>query len=238
MKLHPFGDPQTVDITSVDGAVHVRWKVGAADDLTLLGIDLGVLPEDRVLLDGAITFDAGDGDAVAASDELHDYLLEHVGVTAGGQACIGEVTEVGDLVEDGAQLAFACPAEAAEATVSVSTLTDLHPAYRTLASGPDGQRAVYADDDETHDWALTVTSTTSAATSATPAPARAAAEADSGSGLGQSAALQMGAVGAVLLVFIAGAVAARRWMQRKSPPRPTPRRSQSCTHDHHVSSQR
>lgn len=54
---HPFGDPQTV-VVGVDGAdaavVRVRWKVGGLDDLTLLGVSLGVLPQERVLLDGAV----------------------------------------------------------------------------------------------------------------------------------------------------------------------------------------
>nr|MCW2728537.1 hypothetical protein [Aeromicrobium sp.] len=33
-------------------------------------------------------------------------------------------------------------------------LFDLHPAYRTLATSPDGQYGEYVADDATHDWDL------------------------------------------------------------------------------------
>lgn len=113
IALHPFGDPQTVVVGSAGDVVTVVWRVGAPDDLTLLGIDLGVLPEDRVMLDGAITYDAGDADLVADSPELEAYVLKHVAVRSAGEECTGEVTHVGDLVADGATLASPAPARSA-----------------------------------------------------------------------------------------------------------------------------
>ncbi|WP_436697983.1 hypothetical protein [Nocardioides sp. BYT-33-1] len=220
VAAHPFGDPQTVEIAAdpTDPAVvHVTWKVGAADDLTLLGIHLGVLPEDRVMLDGAISYDDGDATLVEQAPEVREYLLEHVAVSADGRACTGRVEATGDLIADGADLVFACPTPPARATVEVSTLTDLHPAYRTLATGPDGQHRVYSADAPRHDWALGVTSTTG--TTGGTGDATGGTQEQS-LGTGTSAALQIGGVlGAVLLVVVAGAVVARR--RRRVPPTPT-----------------
>ncbi len=234
MRLHPFGDPQTVDISSDGGAVHVHWEVGGTDDLTLLGIHLGVLPEDRVMLDGAITYDDGDGALVSDAPELEPYLLDHVAVSAGGADCTGEVTAVDDLTEGGADLSFTCPQDADSATVTVTMLTDLHPAYRALASGPDGQRTVYSSTQDSHDWQLAVTAgasgTTTAATAATAATP-AADTPDDGAGLGASAAVQMGAVGAVLLILAAGAVLLRRRLHRTTTS--TPEGASRATSSHH-----
>lgn len=222
LAAHPFGDPQTVEVARDDSdpaVVHVTWKVGAPDDLTLLGIHLGVLPEDRVLLDGAIQYDAADAALVSEAPELEAYLLDHVAVSAGGTACTGVVAGVGDLVDDGADLAFACDSAPASATVEVTTLTDLHPAYRTLATGPDGQHQVYAAGAASYDWALgdsgpPATGTSSSTSGDSPAEASL--------GTGQSAALQIGGVlGAVLLLAATGTLVARS-RRRRTPSTPTP----------------
>ncbi len=199
-QTHPFGDPQTVTVDAAGSTVTVHWEVGGLDDLTVLGVDLGVLPEDRVLLDGAILPEDDDPATVGESDEFADYLLDRIAVTSDGEDCAGEVAEVGD--EGGADVEFTCAAPVTSAEVTVRTLTDLHPAYRTLASGPDGQRAVYGSDAETHTWTFDPT----AATSTTPRPAPADDD------LGQSAAVQLTAVlaGIVLLVVIATLVLRRR----------------------------
>lgn len=221
LAAHPFGDPQTVEIARDGGdpaVVHVTWKVGAADDLTLLGIHLGVLPEDRVLLDGAIQYDAGDAALVSRAPELATYLLDHVAVTAGGTACSGSVAAVGDLIDDGADLAFTCDSAPGSATVEVTTLTDLHPAYRTLATGPDGQHQVYAADAASYTWTLGAVpaGTTSATSTSGDDPAEASL------GTGQSAALQIGGVlGAALLLAGIGSLVVRA-RRRRTPSTPTP----------------
>ncbi|MBM7516561.1 hypothetical protein [Nocardioides nitrophenolicus] len=211
IAAHPFGDPQTVDISAdpADPAVvHVTWKVGAADDLTLLGIELGVLPEDRVLLDGAITYDDGDAALVQRAPQVETYLLDHVAVSSAGEQCPGQLAESGDLIADGADLVFSCAGPVAAASVEVTTLTDLHPAYRTLATGPDGQHQVYGSDAASHDWSLGGTATaTSGDTTHT----------------GSSAALQIGGVlGAALLVAVLGTLVARRRRQATVTPTPHP----------------
>lgn len=217
---HPFGDPQTVEVAR-DGSdpslVHVTWKVGAADDLTLLGIHLGVLPEDRVLLDGAIRYDAADAALVSEAPELEAYLLDHVAVSAGGSGCDGSVAAVGDLVDAGADLTFACDAVAASATVEVTTLTDLHPAYRTLATGPDGQHQVYAAGAASYDWALGPAGATATRTSTgDDSPLEASL------GTGQSAVLQIGGVLGAVLLLAGTAALVVRVRRRRTPSTPTP----------------
>lgn len=194
---HPFGPPQTVTVDADEEAdtVRVRWRVGGTDDLTLLGISLGVIPEDRVMLDGAVVFEDADATTLAAAPAFADYLLRHVAVTSAGSACRGELVSSDALATDGVELAFACAPGLTTAAVEVTTLTDLHPAYRTLATGPDGQRAVYDAEQPTHEWAL-----------AGDAPAGQAAD------LGTSAALQIGTVlGVLLLSVLAGLV----WFRRR-----------------------
>ena len=196
-QAHPFGPPQTIAIEADDGTdeatVRVVWRVGGTDDLTLLGVSLGVLPSDRVLLDGAAFYDDADAAALAAAPAFRDYLLAHVGVTAGGEPCPGEATVTDAFATDGVELSYRCAGSPTTVAVDVSMLTDLHPAYQTLATGPDGQRAVYDADQATHDWTLTGEATGGATT-----------------GTGTSAALQLGAVLAVLLGLAGGVIAYRR----------------------------
>lgn len=214
---HPFGDPQTLEVARDDAdasVVHVTWKVGAADDLTLLGIHLEVLPEDRVMLDGAISYEVEDAGLVAAAPAVADYALDHVVVSAGGSECEGTVESVGDLTGEGADLAFTCAQPVESVSVEVTTLTDLHPAYRTLATGPDGQHAVYGSDSPVHEWNLPA-----AVGAAGPATTGSAAPEES-LGAGASAALQMGGVlGAVLLLGVAVPLVVRS--RRRRTPAPT-----------------
>lgn len=235
VDAHPFGDPQTIEVGRSGPTVQVVWRVGMSDDLTLLGISLGVLPEDRVLLDGAITYEDGDATAVAESAELHDYLLEHIEVAVDGETCTGEVVAVGDLIKQGATLQFGCPDAAGRpalpqtADVEVSTLLDLHEAYRTLASGPDGQRTVYSADATSHTWQLPEASAAlvdagaTAAAAPPPASGEHAAPDDTndtdGPHLGRSAAIQMGAVLGLSFLVLAGVLWLRR--HRTTPLTPT-----------------
>lgn len=183
---HPFGDPQTVAIT-LDGqrpdTVHVKWRVGGPDDLTLLGVKLGLLPGDRVKADGTVDYEYSDPGVVGASDRFAGYLLDRITVADAGQPCTGVAEPVLGLALKGATAAYTCPGPVTSATVGVRMLTDLHPAYKTLATGPTGQRAVYQGDDDTHDWTLV------------GAPA---------SDPGRSAVVQLAAVLGALFLVVAG----------------------------------
>ncbi|MEV6287152.1 LPXTG cell wall anchor domain-containing protein [Kribbella sp. NPDC051770] len=152
---HPFGDPQTVTVALArPDVVRVHWKVGGLDDLTLLGIALELLPRDRVMLDGAVFFRPSDAAAVGPSGKFADYLLRQISVTSGDARCVGKVQPVKDVAKAGAIVDYTCTGPVGKALVDVRTLTDLNPAYQTLATGPAGERAVYGSDRTTHEWLL------------------------------------------------------------------------------------
>lgn len=154
---HPFGDPQTVAIAldrDHPDVVRIRWKIGGLDDLTLLGVALGLLPPDRVMLDGAVFFQPSDAAVIGPSDRFAAYLLKQITVDSDGHACTGSVEPPGDLAKTGVTVDYTCPGPVGTATVAVRMLTDLDPAYQTLAAGPDGRRAVYRSDQYSHDWTL------------------------------------------------------------------------------------
>ncbi len=198
---HPFGGPQTISII-VDKdqpqIVHIQWKVGAADDLTLLGVSLGLLRKDRVTPDGVAHVQPSDAAVVEGSDRLVTYLLRQIAVASGGRPCPGAVKPVHDLANWGVTIEYTCPDPVDTATVVVRTLTDLNSAYRTMAVGPNGQRAIYTSGEYSHDWRLGNASTTT------------------NPQLGRSAVIQVSAVfGAVLLVTLGIFVLVRRLARRR-----------------------
>jgi hypothetical protein len=194
-QAHPFGDPQTARI-SIDAGdsriVHVDWKPGALDDLALLR-DFLELPGRRTSYDDglpSLTESAQAARELADAPELARYLLERVSVTSVGATCVGSARPVESLAGHGAGLDFTCPAPVESAAVTVRTLTDLDPAYRTLATGPGSQRAVYDIDHETREWSATA----SAAAVST----------------GRSAALQLSLTGAAIAALVTLVLTVRR----------------------------
>lgn len=196
---HPFGPPQTAEVSAAGDRVRVQWRFGAADDVSYLAAALGVLPPERVLLDGVVAYEDGDAALLAAAPVLDDYVHEHVIATRAGETCEGEVQPTPDLAVDGVIVDFACPDGTAPVTVGVDMLADLHPAYRTLATGPGGQRAVYDAEAPEHSWQLSL---------------------DAGSGPGDalagSAARQLGGVLAGLAGLGAVGGAGAWWWRRRT----------------------
>lgn len=204
---HPFGDPQTLTLDIEGDRVVAQWRVGGLDDLTLLGVALGVLPEDRVLLDGAVVPDPGDATALAAAPELADYLTDRVQVTdAGGETCPVRLEDASALAEQGARLLATC-GDAGTVAVTATILTDLHPAYRLLVTGPDGQRAQYDVDHPTHTWVRDAPGASSGSGATAPETATV--------GVGHSALVQLSAVlGGLGVLTVAGATLTRRRVRR------------------------
>jgi hypothetical protein len=203
-SAHPFGAPQQIKVAGEgDHGVRVRWVVGGTDDLTLLGIALGVLPQDRVMLDGAVSYEASDAETVAEAPEFARYLTERVTVTQDGRSCKGEANVADDLAADGAQVLFTCSEPVSTVTVTSRMLTDLHTSYRTLARGPEGQKAVYDATHESADWTI------SADTG--PVSTRTVAAVSSG-----RSALQLSVVGGALLAAVAAGIFWHRWRGRKA----------------------
>ncbi|MET8199842.1 hypothetical protein [Micromonospora taraxaci] len=200
---HPFGDPQTVSITPDEqrpDVVRVRWRVGGPDDLTLLGVSLGLLPADRVLLDGAVDYRTTDPAVLASSEQFPAYLLKQITVADGARQCVGAVAPLKALARAGATVDYTCPGPVGTVTVAVRMLTDLNPAYRAMATGPGGQRAVYGSGEDSHDWTL-----------AGGAPTVGSAS------RGRSAAVQLAAVvGGALLVAVGALLVSRRVRRRRA----------------------
>ncbi|MFC3505523.1 hypothetical protein ACFOOK_31825 [Micromonospora krabiensis] len=197
---HPFGDPQTVDVAAHDQrpeVVRVRWRVGGTDDLALLGVTLGLLPRDRVRSDGAVEYRITDAALIAGSASFAAYLLSHVTVSDHGRSCSGAVAPPRALTRTGATIEFTCPGPVDTATVTVRMLTDLNPAYRALATGPDGQRAVYEVGRDVHEWVLT------------------GAPDAGGRSLARSALGQLGAVAVGVLLAVAALLLSVRHLKRR-----------------------
>lgn len=147
---HPFGAPQTATITGTAGAPKVTWRFGATDDIAYLAVQVGALPPDRMTLDGVVLYEPGDETALARSEAYADYVLDHIRI----EGCDGSVETGEDLIADGTTVTFDCPSPAAATKVEIDMMTDLHPAYQTMASGPNGQKAAYAGTARSHGWSL------------------------------------------------------------------------------------
>ncbi|MFG3701391.1 hypothetical protein ACGF5C_26290 [Micromonospora sp. NPDC047620] len=207
-SAHPFGAPQQIKVAGEgDHGVRVRWLVGGTDDLTLLGIALGVLPQDRVMLDGAVSYEASDAEAIAEAPEFTRYLTERITVTQDGRPCEGEASVADDLTAGGAEVLFTCPEPVSTVTVTSRMLTDLHEAYRTLARGPEGQKAVYDATHESADWTISA----GTGTGSRPGSTRTLAAVSSGRN-----ALQLSIVGGALLAAVAAGIFWHRRRGRKA----------------------
>ncbi|OKI89136.1 hypothetical protein [Micromonospora sp. CB01531] len=202
-SAHPFGAPQQLNVAGEGDHVRVRWLVGGTDDLTQLGIALGVLPQDRVLLDGAVIYEPADAVALAEAPAFANYLTERITVNQDGRACQGEASVADDLAADGAEVLFTCPEPVNTVTVTSRMLTDLHEAYRTLARGPRGQKAVYDATHESADWTISDDN----GTDSHPASTRSVAATPA-----SSSAVQLSVVGGVLLAVVA---AGAFWYRRR-----------------------
>jgi hypothetical protein len=155
---HPLGTPQTVRLDAQGSEVSVRWTA-SPDDLTALGIHLGVLGPNRTFVDDQgvmVPEQSADYDAVllAQSPRLSRYLLEHIEVAQAGTRCRGKVTDTQALTGSGALILFSCADPVDDVIVRVDTLTDVDPAYRTLAASDNGERATYTIDTPEHRWEL------------------------------------------------------------------------------------
>ncbi|WP_406031116.1 hypothetical protein OG801_21080 [Nocardioides sp. NBC_00163] len=147
---HPFGAPQTATIAGTTGAPEVTWRFGATDDVAYLAVQVGALPPDRMTLDGVVLYEPGDETALARSEAYADYVLDHIRI----EGCDGSVEASQDLIADGTTVTFDCPSPASATKIEIDMMTDLHPAYQTLASGPSGQKAAYAGAARSHGWSL------------------------------------------------------------------------------------
>ena len=83
------------------------------------------------------------------SPRVRDYLLGRIAVSQGGRPCAGDLAALGDVLAEGARLTFDCPAPVVDVDLTVTALTDVNDAYRTV---------LRADTPATPDQALFTTS--------------------------------------------------------------------------------
>lgn len=119
---HPFGPPSTARIDADGTTVTLSW-LAAEDDWVALGNSLGAFDASTV---------ATGEEKLRRSPAVRDYLLDTITVSQGGRACPGELAPLADLVATGARLTFSCARPVSEVDVTLSALTDLNEAYRTV----------------------------------------------------------------------------------------------------------
>ncbi len=202
-EAHPFGEPQQAAIAPTGSGLRVQWRA-AEDDVAALAGFLGVLGGSHIVVYGNGEYDAEAssvpaGVQLAEAPEFADYVLAHVTATAAGATCEGTVELVEDVTIEGATVEFDCGGPVSAAEVTINTLIDVNEAYRTLASGPGGQRNVYSLDQDTFTWQLPEAGDPTASHEVVAAPAAG------------SALLQIGGiVTAVVLALLAWWGVARR----------------------------
>lgn len=210
-SAHPLGDPETADISlSAVDTVRIRWRAGMVDDYTYLAHAIGALPDDRETLDGALTPQVGDAFLVQRAPQLAPYVLEHISVTANGEACPGRLVSVEGLAANGLIADFTCRDAVREVSITMTMLTDLSELYTTIATGPDGAVQAYRGAETTRDWTFAGATVPALAEGAAPSGGDAAAPAPSVEGVAG-----MAAIGAVALLG-AGLVIALAQRRRRA----------------------
>ncbi|MFD0742342.1 hypothetical protein ACFQ1L_11315 [Phytohabitans flavus] len=82
-------------------------------------------------------FDTASPDVTGAellrrSPAVRDYLLDRIAVNQGGTRCAGDLADLEDVLAQGAKLTFDCPAPVADVDLTLTALTDVNDAYRTM----------------------------------------------------------------------------------------------------------
>ncbi|MEU4097517.1 hypothetical protein [Streptomyces sp. NPDC026673] len=132
---HPFGPPSTAQAGVQGSRLVIAWNTDKLDWVAL-GESLGVFGGRD---SGGNSSNLSFAQRLQRSTAVRDYLLRHIAVAQAGRPCHGTVVGgMEDFLARGAQVAFDCPAPVVDVQVTISALTDLHPAYRTMltSAGP------------------------------------------------------------------------------------------------------
>lgn len=155
---HPFGPPPTARITANGDTLTVAWSA-TPDDAVAIGEELGVMPEGSTAAyrqDAAaqVAPSAADEAALSASPALHAYIAERITAAQDGSPCRPEIPPISDFVHEGVRLLLRCPEPVTTVTLSITMLHDIHPAYRTLATGLGASpgQSVFTVEAPTHEW--------------------------------------------------------------------------------------
>jgi hypothetical protein len=156
---HPFGPPPTARIWAEGDVVTIDWAA-APDDLALIGVELGLLPEDTpdAYLEAPtqVAPERAHEEQMSRSPELVDYLLERVRVIQRGRDCEGGVEPIERFLTRGATVVHRCAEPVTEVEVEIGLLHDVHPAYRTFAFSASDEaepsQAVFTAASPRHTW--------------------------------------------------------------------------------------
>jgi hypothetical protein len=153
---HPFGPPPRAWVTTDGTTVEIGWEA-AYDDHLAVGEHLGYFEQgtSEAYVDPNVQVapPRADEEALAASEELRDYLESHIGVFQNGQRCAPQVLSTEAFVDRGARTRHECHDREAPLTLRVTVLHDIHDAYRTFGLADDGNAgpfAVFSVDDPEH----------------------------------------------------------------------------------------
>lgn len=143
---HPFGPPLTADVSRQGATIEVRWS-GAEDDWMALGEATGAF---AAASDPART----GAEILADSATVRDYLLDNVSVHQEGSRCAAEWVGIDDLLEGGAHLRFRCPQPGDTVELTLTALTDVNQAYRTVVTA-GGEQILFTATESRHALDLT-----------------------------------------------------------------------------------
>ncbi len=155
---HPFGPPPTARVAARGNTITIDWSA-TPDDAVAIGERLGIMPRGSVAAyrqeaAAQVAPSARDEARLSASPRLHAYLTDRITVTQSGRRCDATVPTITDFVHRGARVVVTCPQTVDQATLRITMLHDIHPAYRTVAIGTqtDPAQSVFTLAAPEHSW--------------------------------------------------------------------------------------
>ncbi|MFD4949119.1 hypothetical protein ACFWNT_43190 [Streptomyces sp. NPDC058409] len=126
-EAHPFGTPPVAQVEAEGRTVDITWSAQQND--------LEVLQK------------AAKGDEAA-------YLGSHITVHQGGRACRLGAVDTARLAGKGALIHYSCPEPVDTVALTITALTDVNPAYRTISVTKKGGGGLHTASAPTHALAL------------------------------------------------------------------------------------
>ncbi|WP_327248538.1 hypothetical protein [Streptomyces sp. NBC_01320] len=141
-EAHPFGTPPVAKVKAEGRTVEIAWSA-QQDDLDVL-------------------HQAAKGDEAA-------YLGSHISVHQDGRECRLGTVDTQQLASKGAVVPYTCPEPVNAVALTITALTDVNPAYRTISVTEKGGGGLHTASDPTHTLALGAADTSAATASTAPA---------------------------------------------------------------------
>ncbi|MFE4414929.1 hypothetical protein [Streptomyces sp. NPDC056821] len=140
-EAHPFGTPPVAKVKAEGRSVEIAWSAQRND--------LYVLHQ------------AAKGDETA-------YLGSHITVRQDGHECRLDAVDTLQLAGEGAVVRYACPKPVNTVALTITALTDVNQAYRTISVTETGGGGLHTASDPTHTLALGGADSSAATASTAP----------------------------------------------------------------------